>query len=288
MKPITASASQEMDVELESGRLRIHLWRPESAGAPTVLCIPGLSSNATGFDRIASAVVAAGHQVAAIDLRGRGGSDNTAPGTYGWPAHAQDVLRLADVLGLERFDVLGHSMGAYVAMTVAGAAPARVRRLVLIDGAGVPETAALVPIANGLKRLDRWHRSEDEYVEMVRSAGVVAPWNELWERFYRYELEHGIDGQVRSTTSLAATIEDVTYGKQHRQDALWKDVRCPTLLLRATVPLGEGGGFIVAAADAERFPSEVPGASVVSIEANHFGILTDERTADEVVQFLRQ
>ncbi|HEX5856578.1 MAG TPA: alpha/beta hydrolase [Microbacterium sp.] len=251
------------------------------------MCVPGLSSNATGFDRLAADLVAEGRQVVALDLRGRGASDRTPPGTYGWPAHAADVAGVASALGLQRFDVVGHSMGAYVAMELAAAQPDRVRRLVLIDGAGAPEPEALEIIGKGLERLDRWHDSEDAYVEAVRAGGVVSPWSELWERFFRYELEHRADGKVRSLTSLAAVLEDVEWGRSHRQDALWPRLSCPTLLVTAAVPLGDGRGFVVAPADKARFLEVVPGSAVTTVDANHFGILTAPATSEAIRAFLR-
>jgi 3-oxoadipate enol-lactonase len=251
------------------------------------MCVPGLSSNATGFDRLAADLVAEGRQVVALDLRGRGASDRTRPGTYGWPAHAADVAGVASALGLRRFDVVGHSMGAYVAMELAAAQPDRVRRLVLIDGAGAPEPEALEIIGKGLERLDRWHDSEDAYVEAVRAGGVVSPWSELWDRFYGYELEHRPDGKVRSLTSLAAVLEDVEWGRSHRQDALWPRLSCPTLLMTAAVPLGDGRGFVVAPADKARFLEAVPGSAVTTVDANHFGILTDPATSQAIRAFLR-
>ena len=223
-----ASVPELRDLALRSGRLRVRLWGDERSTAPAAICIPGLSSNASGFDHIARALVGWGHRVVALDLRGRAGSETTPPGTYGWPAHARDVADVASALHIERFDVVGHSMGAFVAMQLAGDHSERVDRLVLIDGAGAPEPAALAPIAAGLERLDRWHDSEDAYVKAVRDAGVVRPWNDLWDRFYRYELERRHDGRVRSTTSLQAVLEDVEYGKANRHTGAPVETRAPT------------------------------------------------------------
>ena len=46
-------------------------------------------------------------------------------------AHAQSVLTLLDQLGVERFHLLGHSMGGMVVQEIVRLAPARVQRLVL-------------------------------------------------------------------------------------------------------------------------------------------------------------
>jgi pimeloyl-ACP methyl ester carboxylesterase len=73
----------------------------------------------------------------AIDLRGHGGSDPSAQGAYGVADLAADVVAVADELGVERFVLVGHSLGATVAAEVArreGAA--RVAGLLLADPNG--------------------------------------------------------------------------------------------------------------------------------------------------------
>ncbi len=42
---------EDFDIALESGRLRVRRWG--AADAPAVVCVPGLSANLCGFDRLA-------------------------------------------------------------------------------------------------------------------------------------------------------------------------------------------------------------------------------------------
>ena len=58
-------------------------------------------------------------QLVAIDLRGRGRSEVTGAGTYGWRNHARDVLGVADAVGAPSFAIIGQSSGAAIAMTCA-------------------------------------------------------------------------------------------------------------------------------------------------------------------------
>ena len=91
---------EDADIPLESGRLRVRRWG--AADAPAVLCVPGLSANLCGFDRLAERLAGDTLQLVAIDLRGRGRSEVTGAGTYGWRNHARDVLGVADAVGRRR------------------------------------------------------------------------------------------------------------------------------------------------------------------------------------------
>jgi pimeloyl-ACP methyl ester carboxylesterase len=72
----------------------------------------------------------------ALDLRGHGKSEAPRNGEYSIEAQAEDVSAVADALGLERFSLVGHSMGAGVALAYAGAHPERVTHLLLADPIG--------------------------------------------------------------------------------------------------------------------------------------------------------
>jgi pimeloyl-ACP methyl ester carboxylesterase len=275
-----ASPDESFDLSIPSGVLRAHRFGP--AEGRLVLCVPGLSANSRSFDYLAGELAAAGQRVVAVDLRGRGLSSVSGPGTYGWSNHAKDVLDAATALGAERFSLVGHSMGAFIGMVVARRAPQRVRRLALIDAAGRPEAASVQPILNAIQRLDAVYPSVDEYLARVRSIGTV-PWDEVWERHYRYDLVPA-QGGVRSRTDRAAVFEDMAYGATQNPPDLWAALAMRTLLVRAAVPLG--GGFIVSAEDRARFLATVGGSAAVDVDANHYGIITHPATAAALRSFL--
>ncbi|MGH3534960.1 MAG: alpha/beta fold hydrolase, partial [Pseudonocardiaceae bacterium] len=103
------SRFEEFDLQLSSGR--VHAARSGGHG-PLVVCFPGLSANLRSFDFIGGALAEAGFRVVMVDPRGRGRSESTPLGTYGWPAHAADVAEVADRLGAGSIHLLGWSMGA--------------------------------------------------------------------------------------------------------------------------------------------------------------------------------
>ncbi|CCG86612.1 esterase [Erwinia piriflorinigrans] len=70
-----------------------------------------------------------------LDVRNHGVSGRAAEMDY--PLMAQDILDTLDGLQVERFGVIGHSMGGKIAMTLAALAPERVAGMVVIDIAPV-------------------------------------------------------------------------------------------------------------------------------------------------------
>jgi pimeloyl-ACP methyl ester carboxylesterase len=75
-------------------------------------------------------------QVLALDLRGHGESDPAEDGAYDLDSLAADVGAAADDFALRRFVLVGHSLGAAVAIAFAGAHPERVAGLLLVDPNG--------------------------------------------------------------------------------------------------------------------------------------------------------
>ncbi|MHB8681454.1 MAG: alpha/beta fold hydrolase [Acidimicrobiales bacterium] len=267
---------------LTSGAVAAEVAGPDTS--PLVVGIPGLSANLRSFDVVRAQLEPARHRFLAFDPRGRGRSDKTPAGTYGWQAHAADVLEMADELGHERFDLVGWSFGTWVAMTVCRLAPDRVRRLVLIDGGGIPDESALVPIYAGLERLGAVYPSRAAFMELVRAVGFYEPW-ERWEPLFDYELED-VDGGVRARTRADACFEDEGYRKEHFSYDLWDAVQMPALLLRAVNSIPRSEGYILNQADAELFRRTVPYGRVVEIDAHHYTVGMHDDTARHIATFL--
>lgn len=104
--------------------------------APPLLALHGWLDNSASFSVLAPLLTDT-YRVIAIDLPGHGHSGHLAPGmTYHYVDYVRAVLATADALGLQRFALLGHSLGAGIASLVAAAAPARITELFLIEGLG--------------------------------------------------------------------------------------------------------------------------------------------------------
>jgi haloacetate dehalogenase len=131
--------------------------RRGGSGPPVVL-LHGHPRTHTTWFRVAPLLVRAGYTVVCPDLRGYGQSSKP-PSTadhaqYSKRAMAGDIRTLMRALGYERFAVVGHDRGSYVAFRLAMDAPEAVTHLAVLDS---------VPIAEALKRADArfatawWH-----------------------------------------------------------------------------------------------------------------------------------
>jgi len=283
MKGTDMPESTEFDLKLASGTVHAHRWG--SPDAPLALCVHGLSANAHAFDYLAERIAGSSRQLVAFDLRGRGRSEITPPGSYGLTAHAQDALEAATVLGADRFDYVGWSLGALIGITAAGLAGERLRSLTLIDHVGTVDLAAYAAVRAGLNRLDAVVDDPADYLAAIRGAGVVTPWNEYWDRIYRYELGERADGRYSPVTDKAACTEDLDLASTGEVTGAWAKIAMPALLLRATVPFG-GDGLVVSEADAVDLRRAAPGMRVLDVDRNHFGIMTDDGMVAAVGELL--
>jgi pimeloyl-ACP methyl ester carboxylesterase len=101
------------------------------ADAPALIAVHGIPGSARDFRYLAPQLVPT-LRVVRIDLPGFGGSAPVPDAVHTLRGRARAVLALADHLGLDRFAVLGHSMGGGTALVLAADHGRRVRRLVLV------------------------------------------------------------------------------------------------------------------------------------------------------------
>ena len=257
-----------------------------------MVCVPGLSANLCGFDRLAERLAGDTLQLVAIDLRGRGHSEVTGAGTYGWRNHARDVLAIADAVGAPSFAVIGQSSGAAIAMTCAQLEPSRVERLVVVDLAGSPDQQSAVPVVASISRLGTVCPSALAAIALIKQIGIIRG-DEYWDRYFQYELRD-VNGGVTPASDRGAVLEDLGYGNAMYWPApdapvhmLWNAISMPALVLRARQEIMPGFGFILPAAEAERFAAAVPSARVVDIDANHYTITTHDDSIAAIGAFLR-
>jgi pimeloyl-ACP methyl ester carboxylesterase len=111
----------------------LHGSAADAGGTPPLVAVAGLASDSQSWMPVVGPL-AEHRRLVLFDNRGCGRSQ-PQDAASGIDAMAADCIALADHLGLERFDLLGHSMGGFVALTCALRHPERVHRLILANTA---------------------------------------------------------------------------------------------------------------------------------------------------------
>jgi pimeloyl-ACP methyl ester carboxylesterase len=123
-----ASVSRHVEVN----GLKLHHLEWGDVASPAILALHGLRSYADTWDDLARDL-SHSYRVIAPDFRGRGDSDWDPQRDYFTNAYVSDLEGLIAHLGLQRFTIIGHSMGGAVAYTYAARHPDRVDALVVED-----------------------------------------------------------------------------------------------------------------------------------------------------------
>jgi non-heme chloroperoxidase len=132
-------------------------YRVLGKGDPVVL-LHGWTVCGKVWSRLTGALVEAGKQLIIPDQRGAGASDKPATG-YTLELYAADLLALVDDAKLDRFKLVGHTMGGQTAQLFATAHSDRIESMTLVNSvpaSGVPlppDLAALFRNSGGNRKM---------------------------------------------------------------------------------------------------------------------------------------
>lgn len=294
--PMTTHTSRTVDVPVAGGDLRVAIWDPVGARTADVLLVHGVTSSHLAWPLLVERLP--GVRAIAPDLRGRGASNGLA-GPSSMRAHADDLTAVLDALGVAQTVVVGHSMGAFVAVVLAHRQPERVTRLVLVDG-GLPldapaglstdelVTAILGPTA---ARLSMRFADVDAYLDFWRRHPAFADdWSPELERYLAYDLVDDGAGSLRPATSYRTTADDTAdLNTGTTVTEAVAGLRHPARLLTAPRGLQDEEPGLYAPAHLERVLAATPGVVHERIEGvNHYTIVLSERGADAVAAVVRE
>jgi pimeloyl-ACP methyl ester carboxylesterase len=245
--------------------VKLHVLDFGGTGAPLVF-LAGLGNTAHSFDEFAPAFTDRFH-VIAITRRGFGESDHPESG-YDTPRLVADVKAVLDSLKLTRVSLVGHSIAGEEITRFAATYPARVDKLVYLDGAydrvraamlitddSVPAPAGeSVPPPAGKDTL-----TEAAYVTYVhRSRGVAIPEADIRMRFrhdgWREEVSHAYQ---------SISVEPPQY----------KRVKAPALAIYAV----DDSSDELYALLRQQFRDEVTNGQVVELHGAHHWIFISNR-----------
>jgi non-heme chloroperoxidase len=149
IEPAAAHQVQLKEVTLPSG---VRLQYAESGkpdGEPVIL-LHGYTDSWFSYSRVLPLLAP---RFRAISITQRGHGDSDRPGSYTGDDFAADVDGLMQALGIERATVVGHSMGSFVAQSVAIRYPERVKKLVLVGSGTTAANEVIVGLNDFVQTL---------------------------------------------------------------------------------------------------------------------------------------
>ena len=197
--------TQRFLVPVSGGELAVFQYG-NGTGEP-VLLIHGVTSSNRAFQLFADSLIQRGKAPFAVDLRGRGDS-NTLPAPFGMRQHAQDMAAVIDHFGWTQPDVIGHSMGGFVAAALVGLYADKVGDVVFADG-GVPlpmppgmTVEQIMPFVLGpaMTRLAMEFEDKEAYRNYWKPQAAFAKgWSSVLDEYVDYDLR----GKKASTNPQA-------------------------------------------------------------------------------------
>lgn len=276
------------------GELFVREWG--SPDARPVVAIHGITASHLAWAHVASAVPEL--RLIAPDLRGRGATAHLA-GPFGMARHADDIVRVLDAAGLDRVPLVGHSMGAFVALVTAHRYPDRVRGLLLVDG-GLPlrppaghtvETVAQL-LGPAAARLDMQFPDREAYRDFWRAHPAFndpRDWSPELEEYLDYDLV-GHEPRLRSRTSGEAMRADQVelYGGDDVVASV-AELRHPATLLTAPRGLQNETPGLYSPAEIDEWRAALPSLVIEEVaDTNHYTIAMTARGASVVGEKIRQ
>ncbi len=212
--------------------LAVDTWAP-AAGSVTFVLVHGLASNARLWDGVAERLLAHGHPVVTLDLRGHGRSSKP-DGPYDVPTVADDLAALIGALRLDRPVVAGQSWGGNVVLELAARHPGAARGIVCVDGGWLEPSRVFADWEACLRALAPPRlvgRPAAEIEAYLRSAH--ADWPEAGIRGALANFEVRSDGTVAPWLTYDRHVEILRGLWAHHPPALYPRVDVPVLLVPA-------------------------------------------------------
>lgn len=202
----------------------LHVAVDEGSG-PVVVLLHGIASSSVTFANVVP-LISGSHRVIALDLLGFGESPMPEGATYTVEEHAASVLRTLRRLRLREPVVLvGHSMGALIAIRIAATTPRRVSKLVIVSPPvyvtpnAVGDWRDRAALGAYLRVYDYLRNNKQFTMRAAAGLARLSPIKNLLEVSERnwtpfvLSLEHAIESQttVSDLASVRAPIE-LIYG----------------------------------------------------------------------------
>lgn len=277
---------ERRDRTLTLSGLNFHLTEWGDEAAWPIVMLHGIRGFAETFVGVAAALQP-GSRVIAFDQRGRGDSDWDPARNYYTDTYVSDLQAVVLALGLQRFDLLGHSMGGINAIVYAARHPDRVRRLVIEDaGPGAFEASdgasrIRKELTTTPERFESWEAATDfmralrpTVTEEARQQRLQSMLKSLPDGGFTWRYDHAGIAATRLNPDASRAVDLAAHVQA---------IACDTLVVRG------GRSDYLQPQMAERMRALNPRITTVEIpDAGHY-IHDDqpERFAQAVTAFLR-
>jgi pimeloyl-ACP methyl ester carboxylesterase len=281
--------TQRIMVPVKGGEIAVFQYG-DGSGDP-VLLIHGVTSSNRAFQLFADALIARGKAPFAVDLRGRGDSNNLL-GPFGMKQHAEDMAAVIDHFSWPKPDVIGHSMGAFVAAALVGLYPEKIGEVVFADG-GVPlpmppgmTVEQIMPFVLGpaMTRLAMEFENKEAYRNYWKpQAAFVKGWSAVLDEYVDYDLRG-----KKASTNPQAVEEDSRdlFGDDLIVKSL-QGLQKPAIFIKAERGLQneEGGLYPMPVLDAV-LPSYPMLKLEFLAECNHYDMFLEATGAEKVAHII--
>ncbi|MGC2413670.1 MAG: acetoin dehydrogenase dihydrolipoyllysine-residue acetyltransferase subunit [Stellaceae bacterium] len=192
----TADDSALVPREIDAGGQRLRVLDLGGGEAIPILFIHGFGADLNTW-MFTQPALAEGRRTIALDLPGHGGSTKVLDGADE-SSFAAVIDRALAALGIERFHLVGHSMGGGIALTFANWQPERVASLTLIASAQLgPEING--GFITGFMRAQRRREAQEVLALLVHDPSLVS--RAMVEDVLRYKR---LDGVAAALETIAA------------------------------------------------------------------------------------
>ncbi|MDH3451701.1 MAG: alpha/beta hydrolase [Gammaproteobacteria bacterium] len=277
------------EIILRSGALTLAARAWGEPAAPPVLALHGWLDNAATFDRLAPRL--GEWRIFALDFPGHGHSEHRPTGThYHFVDFVADTINAADALGLDRFALVGHSLGANVASFVAATIPQRISCLGLLEGFGPFSGDPSAAPAQLLQSIHEMRALQDKqlpvYIDLEQAARARQLGGDfdfdcamILSRRGTRECEGGYTWR----SDPALRVKSPQYLSEAQVAAYLRAIAAPTLLVRAT------RGLPVRRRAIESRYEHVPQLQIHDVEGGHHVHLENASPVAEILSdFLAQ
>ncbi|MCM8537594.1 MAG: alpha/beta hydrolase [Lentisphaeraceae bacterium] len=230
--------TEDLTVNCRWGKAFVRKYQGDES-LPSIVALHGWLDNSASFEPMAPLLP---HTTYALDLPGHGHSTHLPDGNwYHFIDYVEKTREIIKGLSIDSFILIGHSMGAAVAIILASTFPESVRQLIMIDGIGplvtlpkeTPKTLrqAILSREHLSNKKKRYFQSIDQAAELRKSVGGLSL--KAATTLVKQQLKHDengyswtYDSKLSHKSSLRMTPDQLR--------AFYAELSCPTLLIKAT------------------------------------------------------